>query len=156
MMKDILALWFNPGDSFAHYWTAEREMLILICQPHKYFKTEAIRDRKHVAESTLMTRIFKEGIKLTNTNTPILASNFFELRCNVGTFCGFIWTLFGPRFKYGKEPMHIKAILDQPSMQAMSESYTSDVSWQTVWTIICNGKLFFSKVKLCHDLNPTE
>ena len=34
----------------------------------------------------------------------------------------------------------------------MAESYTSNVCRHIVWAIVCDGRYFFSKVKLCRDL----
>ena len=153
MIEDIIALRFNPGDSVANYRTAERGISILYCRPRGYTDTEMIRDRELAVESTTSTCTMEEANRLTKIGSPRTpASNFYELRRNVGTYCGFLHTLFRPQCEHYKSLMMIKSVLDQSGTQAMVESYTSNVCRHIVWAIVCDGQYFFSKVKLCPDL----
>ncbi len=71
-------------------------------------------------------------------NTRLLASTFNELRLNVGTFCAFPFTLFGSKCDYYQKLLNMKKILDDPSMQAIYDTYSITVCHHIVWAIICD------------------
>ncbi len=48
--------------------------------------------------------------------------------------------------------MNIKAVLNQSMTQAMADSYSSNVCRHIIWAFVCDGRFFFSKMKLCCDL----
>jgi hypothetical protein len=148
MIEDVINLQFNPSNSIATYWLAERSILILVCRPRGIAETKQIRDQEHAAEVTKGTQLLDEAIKLTKTNTRLPASTFYELRCNVGTFCTFLFTLFGSSCDYYQKLLNIKKILDDPSIQAINETYSVTVCCHIVWAIICNGQFLFNKVIL--------
>jgi hypothetical protein len=50
--------------------------------------------------------------------------------------------------------MDLKKIFDDPSTQSIHEAFTVPVCCCIVWAIVCNGRFFFSKVKLSQDLIP--
>ncbi len=136
----------------ANFRTAERGISILYCRPQGHADTELICDREQAAESTTSTQTMEEANRLIKVTTRTPASNFHELRRNVGTYCGFLHTLFGAKCEHYKALMTIKLVLDQSMTQAMADSYTSNVCRHIIWAIVCDGRYFFSKVKLCHDL----
>ncbi len=98
------------------------------------------------------TRLLIKSIKLTKTITRLLAPTFYKLRHNVGTFCAFLFTLFGSKCDYYQKLLNIKKILDNPSIQAIQETYSVTVSCHIVWAIICDRQFFFNKVELSQDL----
>ncbi len=130
----------------------KRSILILVCHPRGIAETEQIRDQEHAAEVTKGTRLLDEAIKLTKTNTRLPASTFYELRRNVGMFCAFLFMLFGSKCDYYQKLLNIKKILDDPSIQAIYETYRVTVCCHIVWAITCDRRFFFNKVKLSQDL----
>jgi hypothetical protein len=50
--------------------------------------------------------------------------------------------------------MDLKKIFDNLSTQSIHEAFTVPVCRRIVWAIICDGRFFFSKVKLSQDLMP--
>jgi hypothetical protein len=50
--------------------------------------------------------------------------------------------------------MDLKRIFDDPSTQSIHEAFTLPVCRRIVWAIVCDGRFFFSKVKLGQDLMP--
>ncbi len=50
--------------------------------------------------------------------------------------------------------MDLKRICNDPSMQSIHEAFTVPVCRRIVWAIVCDGRFFFSKVKLSQDLTP--
>jgi hypothetical protein len=112
MIEDVINLRFNPSNCVATYWSAEHGVSILVCRPRGIAKTKWIQDQEHAAEVTKGTRLLDEAIKLTKTNTRLPASTFYELRCSVGMFCAFLFTLFGSKCDYYQKLLNIKKILD--------------------------------------------
>jgi hypothetical protein len=82
------------------------------------------------------------------------ASTFHEVRRNIGTFCAFLYVLFGSKCEYYAKLMDLKKIFDDPSMQSIHEAFTVPVCCRIVWATVCDGRFFFSKVKLGQDLMP--
>ncbi len=152
MIEDVINLWFNPTDAVSTYRSAKLGILILACRLRGIAETERIRDQEHVAEVTRGTRLLNEAIKLTKTNTRLPASTFYELRHNVGTFCAFLFMLFGSKCDYYQKMLNIKKILDDPRIQAIYKTYSITVCRHIVWAIICNGQFIFNKVNLSQDL----
>ena len=50
--------------------------------------------------------------------------------------------------------MDLKKIFDDPSMQSIHKAFTVPVCLRIIWAILCDGRFFFSKVKLSQDLIP--
>ncbi len=69
-------------------------------------------------------------------------------------FCAFLYILFGSKCKSYAKLMDLKRIFDNPSTQSIHEAFTVPVCCRIVWAIVCNGRFFFSKVKLSQDLMP--
>jgi hypothetical protein len=154
MLEDIINLRFNPGEGIAQYRTAERGITMLVCCPRGIEETEGLRDHEHAMEATKSTRTLREASNLTTLKPRLPASTFHEVRCNIGTFCAFLYVLFGSRCKYYAKLMDLKKIFDDPSTQSIHEAFTVPMCRRIVWAIVCNGRFFFSKVKLSQDLIP--
>jgi hypothetical protein len=50
--------------------------------------------------------------------------------------------------------MDLKKIFDDPSMQSIHKAFMVPVCRRIVRAIVCDGRFFFSKVKLSQDLMP--
>jgi hypothetical protein len=50
--------------------------------------------------------------------------------------------------------MDLKKIFNDPSTQSIHEAFTVPVCGRIIWAIVCDGRFFFSKVKLSQRLMP--
>jgi hypothetical protein len=50
--------------------------------------------------------------------------------------------------------MDLKRIFNNSSMQTIQDAFNVNVCHRIIWAIVCNGRFFFSKVKLSQDLIP--
>ncbi len=50
--------------------------------------------------------------------------------------------------------MDVKQIFDDSSMQTIQDAFNLNVCRRIIWAILCDGRFFFSKVKLSQDLIP--
>ena len=153
-IEDIINLRFNPGEGIAQYRTCERGISILVCRPRGIAETERLRDVEHATEATRGTRTFKEASNLTTTKPRLPASTFHEVRRNIGTFCAFIHALFGSKCEYYLKLMDLKRIFDDSSTQTIKDAFNINVCRRIIWAIVCDGRFFFSKVRLSQDLIP--
>ncbi len=153
-IEDIINLWFNPGEGIAQYRTCEQGISILVCHPRGIVETERLRDVKHATEATRGTRTFKEASNLTTSKPRLLTSSFHEVRRNIGTFCALIHALFGSKCKYYSKLMDLKHIFNNSSTQTIKDAFNINVCRCIIWAIVCDGRFFFSKVKLSQDLIP--
>ncbi len=51
-IEEVINLRLNPSDSVATYWSAECDILILVCRPRGIAETKQIHDQEHAAEVT--------------------------------------------------------------------------------------------------------
>jgi hypothetical protein len=153
-LEDIINLWFNPGEGIAQYRMAKRGITILVCRPRGIEETEQLCDHKHATEATKSMHTLQEASNLTTLKPCLLASTFYEVRRNIRTFCVFLYVLFGSKCEYYAKVMDLKKIFDNPSTQSIHEAFTVPMCCRIVWAIVCNGRFFFSKVKLSQDLMP--
>ena len=129
----------------AQYRTCERGISILVCRPRGIAETERLRDVEHATEATRGTRTFKEASNLTTSKPRLPASNFHEVRRNIGTFCAFIHTLFGSKCEYYSKLMDLKQIFNNSSMQTIHNAFNVNVCHCIIWAIVCNGRFFSAK-----------
>jgi hypothetical protein len=153
-IKDIINLHFNPGEGIVQYRTCKRGISILVCRPCRIAETERLRDVEYAMESTHGTRTFKEASYLTTSKPHLPRSTFHDVRCNIGTFCMFVHILFGSKCKYYSKLMDLKQIFDNSSTQTIQDAFNVNVCRCIIWAIVCDGRFFFSKVKLSQDLIP--
>jgi hypothetical protein len=153
-IEDIINLRFNPGEGIAQYHTCERGVSILVCRPRRIAGTECLRDHKHATGATRGTCTLKEASNLTTSKPRLPASTFHDVRPNVGTFCAFVHVLFGSKCKYYSKLMNVKQIFDDSSTQTIQDAFNVNVCRRIMWAIVCDGRFFFSKVKLSQDLIP--
>ncbi len=151
-IEDIINLCFNPGEGIAQYCTCERGISILVCCPRGIAETERLRGVEHATESTHGTRTLKEASYLMTSKPCLPASTFHDVRCNIGTFCVFVPVLFGSKCEYYLKLMDLKRIFNDSSTQTIRDAFNVNVCRRIIWAIVCNGRFFFSKVKLSQDL----
>jgi hypothetical protein len=62
--------------------------------------------------------------------------------------------VFGSKCKYYSKLMDVKQIFDYSSTQTIQVAFNVNVCHHIIWAIVCDGRFFFSKVKLSQDLIP--
>jgi hypothetical protein len=134
------------------YHTCERGISILVCRPRGIAKTERLRDVEYAMESTCGTRTLKEASYLMASKPRLPASTFHDVQRNIGTFCAFVHILFGSKCEYYSRLMDLKQIFDDSSTQTIQDAFNVNVCHRIIWAIVCDGRFFFSKVKLSQDL----
>ncbi len=65
-----------------------------------------------------------------------------------------MYVLFGSKCDYYTKLIDVKQIFDNPSTQSIQDAFTMPVCRRIIWAIVCDGRFFFSKVKLSQDLIP--
>ncbi len=50
--------------------------------------------------------------------------------------------------------MDLKRIFNNSSTQTIKDAFNINVCRRIIWAIVCDGRFFFSKVKLIQDLIP--
>jgi hypothetical protein len=108
LIEDIIHLRFNPGEGIAQYHTCKMGILILVCQLQGIAEMERLQDHEHATEATRETRTFKEASNLSTARPCLSASMFHDKQHIIGTFCAFVYVLFGSKCDYYTKLMDIK------------------------------------------------
>jgi hypothetical protein len=153
-IKDIINLCFNPGEGIVQYCTCKRGISILVCRPRGIAETDCLRDVEHATESTRGTRTLKEASYLMTSKPCLPVSTFHDVRRNIRKFCAFVHVLFGSNCEYYLELMDLKEMFNDSSTQTIQDVFNVNVCRCIIWAIVCDGRFFFSKVKLSQDLIP--
>ena len=110
--KDLVALRFNPGGPVAQYHSAAQGMSMLACRLLTAVEAEHCWEYEEAAENTKHTRSIDDLLK-QNCGKPVApAANYMDLKFNIETYCGLLWSLFGDHCDYYKELLKIYRILD--------------------------------------------
>ena len=88
-IDDIVNLRFNPGQGVAQFCSAERGLSLLICRTRTPEEIERVREHEAAEKLTSATRVLEEVLKLSRGDPRAPASNYFELKLNITTFCTF-------------------------------------------------------------------
>jgi hypothetical protein len=115
-VEDIVNLRFNPGQGVARFKSAERGLSLLICRTRTPEEIERVRDREAAEQLTKATRILEEALKLQRGDPRAPASNYFELKLNITSFCALLHTLFGGQCAYYVALMRIRNCMDTPGV----------------------------------------
>ena len=73
---------------------------------------EFCREYEEAAESTKHTRSLGDLLKKNRGKTVEPTATYMDLKLNIGTYCGLLWTIFGNHCNYYKELLKIYHILD--------------------------------------------
>ena len=152
-VEDIVNLRFNPGQGVAQFKSAERGLSLLICRTRTPEEIERVRDREAAEQETQATRMLEEALKLQRGDPRAPASNYFELKLNITTYCALLHTLFGDKCGYYVALMKIRNCLDTPGVYNIRQAYTPDICHRISWAIIDDGRAFFSTVMIQQDFD---
>lgn len=150
-VDDIVNLRFNPGQGVAQFKSAEKGLSLLICRSRTPEEIERVREREQAEQLTQATRVLEEALKLQRGDPRAPASNYFELKLNITSYCALVHTLFGDRCAYYQALMRIRNCMDTAGVYNIRQAYTADVCHRITWAIIDDGRSFFSNVLIQQD-----
>ena len=150
-IEDIVNLRFNPGQGVAQFKSAEKGLSLLVCRSRTPEEIERVRDREQAEQLTQATRVLEEALKLQRGDPRAPASNYFELKLNITSFCALVYTLFGDKCGYYQALMRVRNCMDTGGVFNIRQAYTADVCHRIAWAIIDDGRSFFSKVLIQQD-----
>ena len=104
---------------------------------------EFCREYEEAAESTKHTRSLDDLLKRNRGKTVEPAETYTDLKLNIGTYCGLLWTIFGDHWDYYKELLKIYRILDCEECFTIRNAYTREVCARITWAIVDEGRSFF-------------
>ena len=150
-IEDIVNLRFNPGQGVAQFKSAEKGLSLLICRSRTPDEIERVREREQAEQLTQATRVLEEALKLQRGDPRAPASNYFELKLNITSYCALMHTLFGEQCGYYQALMRIRNCMDTGGVYNIRQAYTADVCHRISWAIIDDGRAFFSTVLIQQD-----
>ena len=152
-VEDIVNMRFNPGQGVAQFKSAEKGLSLLICRSRTPEEIERVRVLEQAEQLTQATRVLEEALKLQRGDPRAPASNYFELKLNITSYCALMHTLFGERCPYYQALMRIRNCMDSGGVYNIRQAYTADVCHRISWAIIDDGRSFFSKVLIQQDFD---
>jgi hypothetical protein len=152
--EDLVALRFNPGGPVAQYHSVARGMSMLACRSLTAMAAEFCWEYEEAAESTRHTRSLDDLLKKNHDKTVEPASTYTDLKLNIGTYCGLLWTIFGNHCNYYKELLKIYRILDHEECFTIRNAYTREICARITWAIVDEGHLFFGQNPVALDFAP--
>jgi hypothetical protein len=154
--EDLVALRFNPGGPVVQYQSAARGMSMLACRSVSAVDAEYLRDWVEAAAHTKSTRSLDDLLKISRKKTAAPAGSYSELKLNIGTYCGLLWSLFGEHCDYYWELLKIYRVLDRQECFSIHEAYTKEVCARITWAILDDGGSFFGQTVVAADFAPGE
>ncbi len=101
--------------------------------------------------STTNTCSLDDLLKRNRGKMVAPAANCMDLKLNIGTYCGLLWTIFGDHCDYYKELLKLYRILDCEECFTIRHAYTKEVCARIMWAILDDGWLFFGCNPMASD-----
>ncbi len=76
---------------------------MLACRLLTASTAEYCRDYEEAAAGTTNTRSLDDLLKRNRGKMLAPAANYMDMKLNIGTYCGLLWTIFGDHCDYYKE-----------------------------------------------------
>jgi len=152
--ENLVALRFNPRGPVAQFHSVARGVSMLACGSLTAMAAEFCREYEEVAESTRHTRSLDDLLKRNRGKTVEPAATYTDLKLNIGTYCGLLWTIFGDHCDYYKELLKIYRILDREECFAIRNAYTREICARIMWTIVDGRRSFFGRNPVASDFAP--
>jgi hypothetical protein len=145
VIKDILALRFNPGGPTAEIATADQGLSILVCRPLTAEGKAAIR-RKELLDATSKRKTVTEAELEMATALPLVFPDTFnELHVCIGTYCALLHTLFGERCVFFKHCYTLWTTMNGEAVYDHRHLFTVIFCRQILWAIIEYGRAYFAQ-----------
>ncbi len=143
VMRDILALRFNPGGPTADVSTASKGMSILVCRSLTEEQKSALRQRE-INEGRSKRKTLAELEHDGASETIFYPDDFNELHRCLGTYCALLHTLFGDRCVFYKHCLRIWTSMNSDLVFEKRRHFTPSFCRQIVWAIIEDGRAYFA------------
>jgi hypothetical protein len=129
-------------------------MSMLVCRLLTAIAAEFCWEYEEAAESTKHIRSIDDLLKRNRGKTVEPAETYTDLKLNIGTYCGLLWTIFGDHCDYYKELLKIYRILDCKECFTIGNAYTREVCARITWAIVNEGRSFFGRNPVALDFAP--
>jgi hypothetical protein len=116
---------------------------MLVCRPRTGNETADIRSREQAIQLTSKNHTLAEALLLGKKDPRQPATNYHELKLDVGTFCAFLWTLFGETCDYFENCYALFTMLDSESVFANASYFTPLICRQITWATINDSRQYF-------------
>ncbi len=117
-MKAILDLHFNPGEGIVYVQSAAKGLSLLCCRSRSNNKTNEIKEWELALNAMEQTHHFEDYVKYAKGTVACQpASNYWDLKQNIGTYMALLWVLFGDRCDCFINLNKIYAVMDLPEVQ---------------------------------------
>ena len=111
------------------------------------------REYEEAYEQTKATRKVEDVLKEKEKKVSP-ASDYMQLKLNIGTFCALLFALFGEKCDYYRELFKLHNILDRKECFTIRDAYTKEVCARITWAIIDDGRSFFGRNPIASDFAP--
>ncbi len=152
--EDLVALRFNPGGPVAQFHSVAQGMSMLACLLLTAMSAKFCREYEEAAESTRHTRSLNDLLKRNHGKTVEPAETYTDLKLNIGTYCGLLWTIFGDHCNYYKELLKIYRILNCKECFMIRNAYMREICARTTWAIVNEGRSYFGQNPVALDFAP--
>ncbi len=126
---------------------------MLTCCSLAASKAEYCRDYEEAAASTTNTHSLDDLLKQNRVKTVAPAATYMDLKLNIGTYCGLLWTIFGDHCDYYKELLKIYGILDCKECFTIWHANTKEVCACITWAIEDDGRSFLGHNPVASDFS---
>ncbi len=110
---------------------------------------------KEAATHTRHTHSIDDFIKGNRGKTVSPAANYMELKLNIGTYCGLLWSILGDHCNYYKDMLKLFCILDHEECFTIRAAYMTEVCTRITWAIVDDGCTFFGQNPVALDFAPS-
>ena len=145
VMKDILALRFNPGGPIAEAITSDQGLSILICRPRTTEGKAAMRRREQLEATSKRKTVAEAEMELASTAPLAFPDSFHELHGCIGTYCALLYVLFGPRCAFFKHCYMLWTTMNSEGVYELRHLFTPIMCRQILWAIIEYARSYFAQ-----------
>ena len=92
---------------------------------------------------TAQNHTLTEALLLNKRDPCLPASNYHELKLDLGTFCALLWVLFGEKCDYFENCFALLRMLDSDNVFANSNTFTPLMCRQITWAVINDSRQYF-------------
>ncbi len=92
-------------------------------------------------------------LKVNRKKTATPPGLYSELKLNIGTYCGLLWSLLGENCDYYKELLKIYCVLDCQECFSIRKAYTKEVYARITWAILDDGRSFLGQTVVAVDFS---
>ena len=95
---------------------------------------------------TARNHTLTEALLLGKRDPRPPASNYHELKLDLGTFCALLWVLFGEKCDYFENCLALLNMLDSDNVFANAHTFTPLICRQITWAVINDSRQYFFRM----------